>query len=223
MLVIAFVLFRFVPFGIGATPSLTHSTLFDRSIRRLDFSGEDTCQFEKQKNVGKEKQMKEITDAEGYWLAGFTAGEGCFSFRKNNHDNPRTNYGCQFQIRLRDDDRAILEELRETLGIGNIHDRPVHISDSFNRQPQTIFQVQAIAECAELVKVFKKYPLRAKKGKDFEIWARMVRELQKPIDCRDAELLDYYYLKIKEVRQYEKQAELVEPKLKEVQLIFKYE
>lgn len=144
--------------------------------------------------------MIEITDAEGYWISGFVAGEGCFIIHKWNRENPCINYGCRFQINLRDDDRAILEEIRDTLGIGKINDLSASTRDGLNRRPQTIFNVYALAECAELVKLFETYPLRAKKGKDFEIWRKMVRELQKPVDCRDAELLEYYYLKIKEVR-----------------------
>lgn len=64
--------------------------------------------------------MKEITDYWGGWFAGFTDGEGCFTISKRNYENPPTNYLCRFTIRLRDDDKDILEEIHNQLEIGSI-------------------------------------------------------------------------------------------------------
>lgn len=162
--------------------------------------------------------MKEITDYWGGFLAGFTAGEGSFCIAKYNHDNSRINYSCRFEISLRDDDRAILEEIQRRLGIGTIYDRPARIRNGHNTQPQTAFYVCAIDECAELVELFEKYPLRAKKKRDFEIWKQAVAELQKAVDCRDADQLEYYFLKIREVRQYDERDELTRPTIVDLQL-----
>jgi len=167
--------------------------------------------------------VKELDDIWGGWFSGFTAGDGCFVIHKHNRDNLCASYRCQFQIALRDDDRAILEEIHETLGIGNIHDSPVDTCGFPNTKPQTRFQVHAIADCAELVKLFETYPLRAKKRRDFEIWRKAVAELQKPIDERDPLMLDYWFHKIKEVRQYETAEQLPEPIIVELQLTIKFE
>lgn len=167
--------------------------------------------------------MKEIDDVWRGWFVGFVDGEGCFLICKYNYDNPRANYRCRFTIGLRDDDRAILEEIRETLGLGTIYDYPANISDGRNTQPSTAFYVCAIKDCAALVTLFETYPLRAKKRQDFDVWKLAVAEQSKPVDERDPLMLDYYFHKIREVRKYDEQAELSMPKIKELQLIIKYE
>lgn len=166
--------------------------------------------------------MKEINDAFGNWLAGFTDGDGCFGIEKRKRDNPCAKYKCRFQIALRDDDKAILEEIRDTLGIGSISDKPVSPSCLPNTQPQSRFRVEAINDCAELVKLFTKYPLRAKKQRDFDIWKTMVGEMQKPIDERDAELLHYCFREIREIRKYEGRDEIPIPPIKRLQLTIEF-
>ena len=55
-------------------------------------------------------------EAFGYWFAGLLDGEGCFSMAK-----PRVSgFRCELIIKLRDDDRAVLEQIRDELGIGTI-------------------------------------------------------------------------------------------------------
>lgn len=162
--------------------------------------------------------MKEVTDAWGNWFSGFTDGEGCFYIGKRDYKTPCTSYAYHFHILLREDDKPILEEIHDMLGIGNIYNRPACTRSGFTTQAGTSFQVTAIKECAELVKLFEKYPLKAKKRHDFEVWKQAVTEMQKPVDCRDPDLLEYYFLKIREVRKYETQEELIRPKIKELQL-----
>lgn len=167
-------------------------------------------------------EMNTQTDDFGNWFAGFTAGEGCFGIGKRNKENPCANYQCLFRITLRDDDRAILEEIQDTLGLGKVYDYPACTNDAHERLPQTLWDVRSTTECAELVEVFEKYPLRAKKQRDFEIWKKAVAELQKPVDCRDPDLLEYYFHRIKEVRQYEPQDELAKPQIKSLQLTIEF-
>lgn len=162
--------------------------------------------------------MNEITDAFGYWLAGFTDGEGSFLIGKRNGRGPYASYRCGFQIKLRDDDRAILSKIRNILGIGKIYNSSARICGSHVHRPTVDFHVYSFNECAQLVKVFEKYPLRAKKQNDFAVWKLAVAELQKPLDCRDADLLEYYFQKIKRVRQYEAADALPKPKKIELQL-----
>lgn len=167
--------------------------------------------------------MSQITDAFGNWFAGFTDGEGCFVIGKHNNDNPHTDYRCQFAITLRDDDKEIIEEIRETLGIGNICDDPARTTPTRNKQPSSRFRVAAISECAELVKLFTTYPLRAKKRRDFDIWKTAVAEQSKPINERNPDLLEYCFLKIREVRKYERREKLTIPKIKKLQLTIEFE
>ena len=175
----------------------------------------------------RQRIMKEIDDVWRGWFVGFTDGEGCFLIRKYNRKKSRTNYEtnyeCNFKIELRNDDHAILEEICNTLGIGKIYNYPARIDDSRKRQATTRYCVNTINDCIELMKVFEKYSLRAKKRHDFEIWKQAIIEFQKPFDCRNTDLLEYYWLKLKEVRKYEAQEELVKPRIKELQLTIKFE
>lgn len=164
----------------------------------------------------------EITDYWGGWFVGFTDGEGCFTINKRNHENSCINYRCRFQITLRDDDRAILEEIRDILGIGRISDCLASTHGNVHHRPTTEFYVNAIADCAKLVEIFERYPLRAKKQRDYSIWRCAVVELQKPVSYRNAKLLEYYFQEIKRVRKYDKQPELEKPMIVESQLMIDF-
>lgn len=155
--------------------------------------------------------MKVITVEFGSWFAGFTDGEGSFQIIKRNRRSPCANYECRFSIQLRDDDRPILDEIRNTLGFGTTRDKPFYPGATCNARPLAEFYVCAVKDCAKLAMMFETYPLRAKKRHDFEVWKQAVAELTKPADCRDPLMLDYYFHHIKEVRQYDEQEALVKP------------
>jgi site-specific DNA-methyltransferase (adenine-specific) len=109
----------------------------------------------------------------GYWLAGFTDGEGHFRVQKHE----RGSHTCVFQIKTRDDDRAVLERIKRFLGVGVIYEG----EGSGNANPQCAYIVQDKEGCARVVALFRKYPLTAKKALDFEIWAEAVEEwLERP-------------------------------------------
>lgn len=109
----------------------------------------------------------------GYWLAGFTDGEGHFRVQKHE----RGSHTCVFQIKTRDDDRSALERIKHFLGVGVIYSG----EGSGNANPQCAYIVQDKEGCARIVALFRKYPLTAKKALDFEIWAEAVEEwLERP-------------------------------------------
>src|SRR5438552_588191 len=100
-----------------------------------------------------------IDDAFGHWLAGFIDGEGCFIIRQMN----RNEIYCSFSISLRDDDAAIIEEIRSRLGgIGILKFRH-RKGRNGNDCPQVEWVLQSGQDCAVLVRVLDKYQLRAKK------------------------------------------------------------
>jgi hypothetical protein len=112
--------------------------------------------------------MKGVSPEFGNWVAGFADGEGCFWV--NNHK--RDQHFCGFRIKLRVDDEAILEEIRDALGIGTMcypTFRPVG-----NSNPAVCWQVQSRPECLDLVNFFDKYPLRTKKREVYLIWREAV-------------------------------------------------
>jgi hypothetical protein len=100
----------------------------------------------------------------GNWLAGFIDGEGCFYITR---DNARGVYRARFSLTLRADDRAILEECHSRVGIGTLHNYKAQSGNMVTR-----WIVQSYADVDELVEVLHRFPLRAKKRKDFEIWSR---------------------------------------------------
>lgn len=109
----------------------------------------------------------------GYWLAGFTDGEGCFLVRRHE----RGTHTCAFQIKLRRDDRAVLERIRRFVGYGTVRDEDGEGSSS----PKAVYVVQDKEGCEALVGLFRRYPLTAKKANDFEVWAEAVWEwLERP-------------------------------------------
>ncbi|WP_313237837.1 DNA methyltransferase [Delftia acidovorans] len=104
----------------------------------------------------------------GYWLAGFTDGEGCF--RVQRHE--RGTHTCAFQIKLRRDDKTVLERIRRFVGYGTVR----NIEGEGNSNPQAVYVVQDKEGCEILVGLFRRYPLTAKKANDFEVWSEAVWE-----------------------------------------------
>jgi hypothetical protein len=113
-----------------------------------------------------------MTDPFGHWLAGFIDGEGCFFAGTNNNGSPVVT----MTVALRADDSAILYECQERTGLGTVYERhpPSYIKKG--QAPQTKWEVFNKADCEALVKLLRKYPLRAKKARDFDIWAQIVEE-----------------------------------------------
>lgn len=107
-----------------------------------------------------------IDDAFGNWFAGFTDGEGCFRIKPTNQGT----FQCRFSIGLRADDEPILREIHERLGIGTL----CHSGRNNVKQEQWRLEVNAKAHVLKLVEVFNRYPLRAKKARDFAIWREAV-------------------------------------------------
>ena len=103
-----------------------------------------------------------------YWLAGFIDGEGCFTIK----GHARGTYAPSFRIKVRDDDRGILEGIRRTLGIGSV----AAAKASGGSQGQATWTVQDKAGCQRLVDLLDKYPLRAKKRNDYLFWREAVCE-----------------------------------------------
>lgn len=107
----------------------------------------------------------------GHWLAGFIDGEGCFII----HPQPSGAYRCEFRIALRDDDSAILEEILQRTGIGLI----VRYAARYERvdgKPQAVWTVRTKPDGFRLVDLLDRYPLRAKKARDYAIWREALVE-----------------------------------------------
>ena len=102
----------------------------------------------------------------GNWLAGFTDGEGNFS--------ATDNHSACFRINLREDDKPILEEIKEQLGCGRIFflDKSRYNS---NQRDQYQFTVSSLYDLIHIIiPFFDLFDLRAKKKSDYLRWREKV-------------------------------------------------
>ena len=104
----------------------------------------------------------------GHWLAGFIAGEGCFRIHKEKGGG---YYACHFTLKLRDDERPILEEIVNRTGIGHL--KP-DTSRNGNSKPCLVWTVQSKATCLQLVDLLDQFPIRARKAADYAVWREAV-------------------------------------------------
>lgn len=109
-------------------------------------------------------------DAFGHWLSGFTDGEGCFALGwavGNRLSRPVPM--AYFSLALRMDDWAILALIQRFWGCGGLI-RSMRTRDE-KQHPAGILRVQRVEDVAGiLVPHFDRYPLRAKKARDFVTW-----------------------------------------------------
>jgi len=113
-----------------------------------------------------------MDDAFGHFIAGFTAGEGTFCLHARPHSSVKGfNVTICFRIGLRDDDTEILTQIKEALGVGSLT-APFRYS---NEKQKVTYNVARIKDLHDvIVPFFEKYPLRAKKARDFAIWKEAV-------------------------------------------------
>lgn len=122
---------------------------------------------------------------DGYWLAGLVDGEGCFALwtrrrRVGRSDDCRV-VSFVFKIALRSDDKPVLEHVQTLLGgIGviQVNRRTAHQSGRYvyngrasRGNPIAQFTVNDKSHLLEVVQVFRQFPLRSKKRRDFDVWA----------------------------------------------------
>jgi hypothetical protein len=105
----------------------------------------------------------------GNWLAGFIDGEGCFVVARTNHTT-YVRYGCAMRLAVRADDRPILLEIQRRTGLGRIYETPAN----GNANPSSAWSVQSKGDVLALVAILDRFPLRAKKARDYAIWREAV-------------------------------------------------
>jgi len=95
-------------------------------------------------------------------LTGFIDGEGCFRISLTKV-NRTIGWKVQlfFQISLHEKDRVLLENIKDYLGVGKIHNSGKNLIQ---------YRIQAFDELIILIKHMRKYPLITQKKADFELW-----------------------------------------------------
>ena len=126
------------------------------------------CRFCFIKSHSTKFKESDYDDNFGHWLAGFTDGEGNF--------HGTNNHGQAFRINLREDDKLILEEIKNRLGCGVIHFLK---KTKYNPKQRNQYQY-TVATLVDLINIimpfFDKYQLRAKKKQDYLIWRSKLLE-----------------------------------------------
>lgn len=144
----------------------------------------------------------------GHWLAGFIDGEGCFLIGRQG-GRSGSGYRPSFQLKIRADDRRILDEIVERTGIGYVRHAAAGGQGLSGRgNPQLQWRVVGQAERFQLVQLLDRYPLRAKKARDYAIWRVAVLELQRnphrpgPGKARDWAPFALWMRELRAVRAY---------------------
>lgn len=127
-------------------------------------------------------------------ITGFVEGEGCFSIAielytdrkpRKTHERRRQKKPAlgfrvypSFHINIREDDRPILEEIRQRLGVGEIYieKKTQHNSNWHNTAH---YYVQNIADLVKIRDFFNQQTFYSKKGKDFELWCKCLEIMEK--------------------------------------------
>lgn len=121
----------------------------------------------------------EVPDDFGNWLAGFMDADGTFFLRVDERSH---SIGCYCSIAQRDDNDAILYKIQEVLGVGHVNpcSRATQRQKGMSNAKDAMkWRVGAIGDIIHvIIPLFEKYPLRGKKKRDFELWARAARIIQ---------------------------------------------
>ncbi len=104
------------------------------------------------------------------WLSGFVDGEGYFGLGWfNNTSRGKPGPGARFRIDLRSDDHEILRLIQSYFTVGLIGD--IAKRGNGNQNPGFRFNINRPRHhVLHVVPHFERYPLMAKKRRDFEIW-----------------------------------------------------
>lgn len=110
-----------------------------------------------------------LSVAGGFALGGLVAGEGtfCIARTKDRFLDGRQKCRFVFQVHMASRDRALLEELRDALGFGSIHDRPARGS----WLPSCVLTIGSRkAHRAATIPFMERFLLPSAKRRQFEAW-----------------------------------------------------
>jgi hypothetical protein len=164
-------------------------------------------------NKAKTREMKlseiyekgiEIDKDFGNWLAGFADGEGHFQLGVN-----RGRWSSiRFSIKLRADDKPILDTIQKKLGFGKVSYRKVSIKEKERikgTNPQCVLSIYGKRQCWMLMKIFDQCPLRTKKKNDYEIWkkALLIMGYSYVHNSYNPDLIKPLAMNLKTIRKYQ--------------------
>lgn len=103
----------------------------------------------------------------GDWIAGFCDGEAWFSIQITS-SNTRIGFSVApvFRIEVAKADGAILDSIRDVLGVGKVIEHKGH------RWGNKRYDVTSLPECLKIKDFFLVHPLHTKKRSAFEFWVK---------------------------------------------------
>jgi len=106
-----------------------------------------------------------VNPLDRYWVTGFADAEASFSILIQPNDNYKTNWRVKpiFSITLHKKDTAILEGIKNTLGVGKVN---------IKGAAKAAYRVESLKELEIIISHFEKYPLVTAKLSDFFIFKR---------------------------------------------------
>lgn len=113
-----------------------------------------------------------------HYVTGFVDGEGCFCVSIGRKRSRIPEVRLYFEIELREDDEPILEEIQKILNCGSIH----YLSyERYKKwRPHVKFKVGSYQEIkGKIIPFFRKYPLQAKKKKQFEFFCKVAEMIER--------------------------------------------
>lgn len=137
------------------------------------------------------------------YVAGFIEGEGCFHVHRQE-----TRYQPKFCIQLRDDDKELLEKIRDAIGIDQkLYPMKAHKGS----KPCVKLNISSIANNLKLVKYLGDNPFHGNKKLQYELWREAVffhadivnkfgKHQRRPDEVKKK--LEMYYNKLSEMKKY---------------------
>lgn len=108
-----------------------------------------------------------------WYVTGFCDGEAAFTYCRSG-----STFGLYFSIKQREDNRQIIEEIREYFNyVGNIYwSKGTSSANKINgTKPALYYRVTKINELKRIVMHFDKYPLQSRKKQEaYHVWRDMV-------------------------------------------------
>ena len=108
------------------------------------------------------------------YVVGLVDGEGCFyvNVRPKRPHTRRPHVETHFYLKLVEEDRHLLEEIKETFGCGRIY---IQRDNRKNHRACCRYEVNSRKDIQKvIIPFFKKYPLLSQERNDFRAFCRVV-------------------------------------------------
>lgn len=122
-----------------------------------------------------QKWLAGVDPQDAAYICGLVDGEGSFvAYLTTQSAKPRAHglgIGLCLRIGMRIDEMPLMKWLHQFWQCGSVHS-----SRRSNQCPMAAFQISAKRDLVyRVIPFFRRFPLRAKKRQDFEVWQRMAR------------------------------------------------